>query len=58
MKIEPFYNKTIEHRLALGLLAQPQSNNHKRNQSSPWLDAFCIIATAAMAGAFAWVILP
>jgi hypothetical protein len=58
MKIEPFYNKTIEHRLALGLLAQPQSDNRKRNQSNPWLDAFCLIAAATMAGLVAWVILP
>jgi hypothetical protein len=57
MKIEPFYNKKIEHRLALGLLAQPQPVK-KQQASNPWIDAFCLIAAATMAGLVAWVILP
>jgi hypothetical protein len=57
MKTEPFYNKTIEHRLALSLLAQPQPVK-KQQPSNPWIDAFCLVAAAVMAGAFAWVILP
>jgi hypothetical protein len=57
MKTEPFDNPRIEYRLALRLLAQPQPVK-KQQASNPWIDAFCLVAAALMAGAFAWVILP
>jgi hypothetical protein len=57
MKTEPFDNPRIEYRLALRLLAQPQPVK-KQQPSNPWIDAFCLVAAAVMAGAVAWVILP
>jgi hypothetical protein len=49
MKTEPFYNKSIEHRLALGLLAQPQSNNHKRGVTVEGFTAYILAVTVAIA---------
>jgi hypothetical protein len=57
MKTEPFQSLAIEKRLALRLLSQPQPVK-KQQPSNPWLDAFCLVATAIMAGLVAWVILP
>jgi hypothetical protein len=57
MKTEPFDNPRIEYRLALRLLAQPQPVK-KQQPSNQWIDAFCLVAAALMAGAVAWVILP
>ena len=57
MKTEPFQSLAIEKRLALRLLAQPQPVK-KQPTSNPWIDAFCLVAAAIMAGAVAWVILP
>jgi len=57
MKIEPFNSIAIEKRLALRLLSQPQPVK-KQPTSNPWIDAFCLVAAAVMAGLVAWVILP
>lgn len=57
MNPEPFQTLAIEKRLALRLLSQPQPVK-KQPTSNPWIDAFCLVAAAIMAGAFAWVILP
>jgi hypothetical protein len=49
MKPEPFYNKTIEHRLALKLSEQPQSNNHKRGVTVEGFTAYILAVTVAIA---------
>ncbi len=49
MKPEPFYSKSIEHRLALKLSDQPQSNNHKRGVTVEGFTAYILAVVTAIA---------
>jgi len=57
MKTEPFNNPSIEYRLALRLLAQPQPAK-KQPEPSPLFNAACVLIVGLMEGLVAWVILP
>jgi hypothetical protein len=43
----PFHSLKVEKRLALGLLAQPQSRNRKRNHDDDRADAWLTITAFA-----------